>query len=111
MMKNGTKLIDKPAAKAAKPRSADCYKVCFELDCADAKAVYVAGTFNDWKSNYMPLQNKENGSWTMALLMPPGTYEYQFVVDGRWIPDPKAREAMPNPYGGVNSILRVPGEA
>jgi hypothetical protein len=28
-------------------------------------------------------------------------------VDGRWMPDPLARESVPNPFGGKNSILTV----
>ena len=39
--------------------------------------------------------------------MAPGTYEYCFVVDGQWMPDPLARESVPNPFGGRNSILQV----
>ena len=39
--------------------------------------------------------------------LPPGNYEYCFVVDGEWIPDPLARESVPNPFGGRNSILNV----
>jgi len=31
-------------------------------------------------------------------------------VDGRWIPDLLARETGPNPFGGVNSLLKVAGE-
>jgi hypothetical protein len=30
-------------------------------------------------------------------------------VDGNWMPDPLARETVPNPFGGRNSILRVVG--
>jgi hypothetical protein len=30
-----------------------------------------------------------------------------FVVDGTWLPDPAAREAAPNPFGGWNSVLSV----
>jgi hypothetical protein len=37
----------------------------------------------------------------------PGTYEYCLVVDGQWIPDPLARESVPNPFGGRNSVLNV----
>jgi hypothetical protein len=37
----------------------------------------------------------------------PGTYEYCLVVDGRWMPDPMAKECVANPYGGRNSILTV----
>jgi hypothetical protein len=39
--------------------------------------------------------------------MPPGTYEYCFVVDGHWIADPGAAKSVPNPFGGRNSILEV----
>ena len=39
--------------------------------------------------------------------MPPGTYEYCLVVDGQWMPDPLARETVPNPFGGRNSVLKV----
>jgi hypothetical protein len=37
----------------------------------------------------------------------PGTYEYCFIVDGQWMPDPMARETVPNPFGGRNSVLKV----
>jgi hypothetical protein len=30
-----------------------------------------------------------------------------FVADGRWLPDPFAKGAVPNPFGGVNSLLTV----
>jgi hypothetical protein len=40
-----------------------------------------------------------------ALL--PGIYEYCLVVDGQWMPDPLARETIPNPFGGRNSVLKV----
>ena len=40
-------------------------------------------------------------------VLPPGTYEYRLVVDGQWMPDPLAKETVPNPFGGRNSILRV----
>jgi hypothetical protein len=39
----------------------------------------------------------------------PGTYEYCLVVDGQWMPDPLARETVPNPFGGRNSVLKVAG--
>jgi hypothetical protein len=37
----------------------------------------------------------------------PGTYEYCLVVDGQWMPDPLAKETVPNPFGGRNSVLKV----
>jgi hypothetical protein len=35
------------------------------------------------------------------------SYEYCLVVDGQWIPDPKAKETVGNPFGGRNSVLTV----
>ena len=43
------------------------------------------------------------------LALPPGTYEYRLVVDGEWIADPSAKETVPNPFGGVNSVLKANG--
>ena len=45
--------------------------------------------------------------WAKELWLPAGRYEYLFVVDGRWITDPKARDYVPNPFGGCNSVLQV----
>ncbi len=47
------------------------------------------------------------GRWLKETVLPPGTYEYCLVVDGEWMPDPLAKETVPNPFGGRNSILKV----
>jgi hypothetical protein len=36
-----------------------------------------------------------------------GTYEYCLVAEGQWMPDPLAKETVPNPFGGRNSVLKV----
>lgn len=51
-----------------------------------AKEVSVIGDFNDWIRK--PLK-KKNNMWQVTLKIPPGTYEYQFVVDGKKENDPK----------------------
>lgn len=36
------------------------------------------------------------------------------MVDGQWMPNPLAKETVPNPFGGRNSIVKVatsPGAA
>ena len=48
------------------------------------------------------------GRWLKELVLPPGTYEYLFVADGRWLPDPLAQATTPNPFGGRNSVVTVP---
>jgi 1,4-alpha-glucan branching enzyme len=74
-----------------------------------AESVAVAGTFNDWRPEVTPMIALGEGRWVKDLALPPGTYEYRLVVDGyKWVPDPGARETVPGPFGGVNSVLRVP---
>jgi len=80
------------------------------LECnhPTATAVSVAGTFNDWRPGATPMIPLGAGRWIKPLALPPGTYEYRLVVDGEWMPDPLAKEAVTNPFGGLNSVLKVP---
>ena len=80
----------------------------FEFNHPTATTISVAGTFNDWRPGAAPMIPLGAGRWIKALTLPPGTYEYRLVVDGEWVCDPQARETAPNPFGGLNSILRVP---
>ncbi len=52
-----------------------------------------------------------DGRWVKKLALSPGTYEYCFVVDGVWKPDPQASETFPNPFGGLNTVLNVTAPA
>jgi 1,4-alpha-glucan branching enzyme len=79
-----------------------------QIHAPEAKAVFVAGTFNDWRTDATPLEPQGSGLWTVALELAPGMYEYLFVVDGCWCSDPCGSEVVPNPFGGQNAVLRVP---
>jgi 1,4-alpha-glucan branching enzyme len=81
--------------------------VCLSLFGREAKQVHVAGTFNNWNPKSTPMQFDGNQRWVTELTLPPGTYEYQFLVDGHWTPDPQAQASVPNPFGSVNSVLHV----
>ena len=72
-----------------------------------AKQVFVVGTFNNWQTAATPLKPAPSGEWRGELKLAPGRYEYLFVVDGEWLPDPAARETTPNPFGGANSVVCV----
>ena len=74
-----------------------------------AGAVAIAGTFNDWRPEATPMVSMGDGRWLKELALPPGTYEYLFVADGEWLCDPLVQETVPNPFGGRNSVLTVPG--
>jgi 1,4-alpha-glucan branching enzyme len=83
--------------------------VHFEFTHPTATNVCVAGCFNHWKPEAKTLHPAGGGRWLKETALPPGTYEYCFVVDGQWIPDPLAKDYVPNPFGGRNSILTVAG--
>jgi len=82
-------------------------KVRVEFHHATATAIGIAGTFNDWRPDATPLVSLGDGRWIKELVLPAGTYEYRFVVDGEWMPDPHAEATVPNPFGGANSVLQV----
>ena len=69
--------------------------------------VFIAGTFNDWNPSSHQLTRSETGEWQITLDLTPGTYEYRFVVDGKWITDPTCEDKSENPHGGYNSVLMV----
>ena len=81
--------------------------VRFEFTHPTASVVCVAGTFNNWQPEAKALHPSGGGRWLKETVLSPGTYEYCLVVDGQWMPDPSARETVPNPFGGRNSILKV----
>jgi 1,4-alpha-glucan branching enzyme len=72
-----------------------------------AAAVAIAGTFNDWRPDATRMVSLGDGRWLKELALPPGTYEYRLVVDGTWMADPRAGETAPNPFGELNSVLKV----
>ncbi len=76
-----------------------------------ASDVSVAGSFNEWQPRATPMVPLGDGKWVKELTLPDGRYEYLFVVDGSWLPDPAAKESAPNPFGTANSVLTVEAQA
>ena len=83
--------------------------VRFEFTHPTATTVCVAGSFNHWRPEAKALHSDGGGRWWKETALAPGSYEYCLVVDGQWMPDPMARDTVPNPYGGRNSVLNVAG--
>ena len=82
--------------------------VHFEFTHPTAHKVSVAGCFNHWQPEAKTLHSAGGGRWVKETALPPGNYEYCLVVDGEWMPDPLANECVLNPFGGRNSVLKVP---
>ena len=52
-------------------------------------------------------RSSADGVFTGTLELPPGDYEYMFVVDGKWMTDPAAGERRDDGFGRQNSLLRL----
>ena len=66
---------------------------------SNASKVVLAGSFNAWNTNEL-VMNKTATGWEIPYLLGAGNYEYKFIVDGRWMPDPD----NPNTTGSGNFI-------
>lgn len=99
--------VRKTAIKAAGEPVSDAVEVRFELPYLPAKEVFLAGSFNEWHPAMFPMIESDDGTWVKKLRLPPGKYEYRFVVDGRWISDPNNPLSTANPFGGLNSVIEV----
>ena len=73
----------------------------------DTKEVCVAGTFNEWVPAKM--RKQKDGRFALSLKLPPGAYEYRFVVDGHWMTDPDHNQWKANPHGSFNSVAKIEG--
>jgi len=71
-----------------------------------ARDVRVTGEFSDWSPSGIPLSPEGPGTWAATLRLPPGEYQYRFIVDGEWRDDPEAPRVQ-NGLGGTNSLLKV----
>jgi 1,4-alpha-glucan branching enzyme len=60
-------------------------KVHFIFQAPDAKGVYLAGEFNEWHTQMLPMIKDENGAWNAAKELNVGRYEYKLFVDGAWM--------------------------
>ena len=76
-------------------------------DSGSPAQVAVAGSFNGWKAENIPMR-RQGESWTATLILPPGSYEYMFVEDGaRWVTDPRSPRTRADGFGGLNAVLDV----
>ena len=74
-----------------------------------ASSVTIAGDFNGWDPQRTQLvRASHEGLWRARLKLPPGVYQYSFVLDGTdWVGDPLAKTVLADGFGGKNSVLIV----
>lgn len=82
--------------------------VVFSLEQPDAQEVFLSGDFNEWSTRAeRMIRHNGDGHWEKRLMLPPGRYEYQFLVDGKWTPDPTCQANVKNSFGSINSVVEI----
>ena len=79
----------------------------FSFRSPRAVKVQLVGDFTQWQERPINLQKESDGTWKATVILPPGTHQYKFVVDGNWCDDPDCKQRSPNPFGGENMMRRV----
>lgn len=93
--------------------------ILFRYEAPSAKLVTLAGNFNNWGGTegggrYDPTidpmtDTDGDGIWTIVVPLPPGRFQYKFVIDNgvRWEKDPSNVNTATE--GGIeNSLIIVP---
>jgi hypothetical protein len=83
----------------------------FVLVAPEAASVHLTGDFVSWSPEGIALDDlRGTGIWTADVVLPPGVYQYTFVVNGTdWVPDPRAVSQVDDGFGQTNSVVIVPG--
>ena len=92
---------------SVKPLGDDLFEVTFTYrPKKTAEAVYLAGSFNNWKPTAHKMEGPDQeGCFTARLRLKKGRYEYKFVLDGQtWESDPE-NVCQTGPYR--NSVFQL----
>lgn len=75
-----------------------------------ASAVFLAGDFNGWQRNQIPMVRTPEGYWFARVRLPAGTFKFRYLADGKWFTDYAAFGVEQGPFG-LDSVIRVPAAA
>lgn len=101
------KTTTKYGAKAESKQIIKRRRVTFSMEAAGAREVFLMGDFNNWNPKSHPMKSDQSGIWSKTVMLPAGTYEYKFLVDGNWQLDFRNNQTCPNCFGTQNSILNL----
>jgi 1,4-alpha-glucan branching enzyme len=79
----------------------------FTFYAPTAKSVAISGSFNGWDIHKDRLSGPDtSGVWSDVIPLREGRYEYLFIVDGKWLPDPSVPE-VDDGFGEKNSVVVI----
>ena len=100
-MKSKGKSISEKKEKSAEKT------VEFTFRAPEAKEVFLAGGFNGWDAQSLPMKKSKGGVWKTKVKLPPGRHEYKFIADNVWVETLPRVEQASNPLGTKNFVLWV----
>jgi 1,4-alpha-glucan branching enzyme len=88
------------------------HRVTFSFKATEAKEVILSGDFNNWSPKKHPMKKnwngmQWNGTWEKTVMLPPGKYEYKFLVDGKWENDPLNEKTHMNSFNTTNNVIEI----
>ncbi|MFA6135044.1 MAG: hypothetical protein WC869_13605 [Phycisphaerae bacterium] len=87
--------------------SLDGELVEFRFYRPNAQQVHLAGDFNHWRKQELPMVAAGNGYWVAKMRLPAGEFKFRYCADGEWFTDFAAFGVEPGRFG-LDSIVRVP---
>jgi 1,4-alpha-glucan branching enzyme len=74
-----------------------------------AHHITLAGSFNHWAHDLLPLKPGKDGIWKIEIpLLPAGKYQYKFYLDDKmWMEDIDNPHREPDGHSGFNSLLVI----
>lgn len=87
-------------------------KVTFKLSkdfVHSANQVNLAGDFNNWNVENIPMKRQKNGEFTVSLDLEKGMeYQFKYLIDGcTWLNEAEADKFVPNEFHNENSVVVV----
>jgi 1,4-alpha-glucan branching enzyme len=107
---SSTIMSPRPSAISATKPLGPCQvgdSVIFVASYPKANIVQIAGDFNDWQPKKTPMTKAGDGTWQVRVPLAKGIHRYRLVVDGKWQHDPHNDSTEANPYGELNSVIKV----
>ncbi len=72
--------------------------------CHGGNSVQLEGSFDNWTQRHV--MQRSGKDFTLVKLLPPGVYQYKFIVDGQWRHDPNL-PSMFDDQGNINNVVEV----
>lgn len=110
---NGSPLIheDMSLKKQYSEKKPVC-KVTFVLTkniAGSASQVALAGDFNDWDTDSIPMKKLKSGEFSISIDLKIGReYQFKYLIDGKeWFNEDEADKLVMNEFHGENSVVIV----